>query len=433
MDSIEGKRLLIVSSDGSDRALLKAARELGLYVICCDMYDAARSPTKAMADEAWDIDYSQTKLVAEKCLEAGVDGVIAAYAENRVEAACKISKAIGRPFYATEEQLNLTRNKVLFKDLCRKYNIPTPYRYKLSIPLVDEQVDAVHFPVIVKPSDSGGRKGITVCYSRDQLAPAVDLALAESIYKDVVVEQFLTGTEMSAVYTIADGKASLSCLNDKYISEDQDSKGFLCTFVLSPSKFLEQYYERVDPKVKQMLKGIGVDNGVATFQMMACEDGIYIFEMGYRINGNNDFTIIENENGLNYCHMLMRYSLTGSMGNDLEKDNPFFKKYHGTFVVLLHAGRITRLDFEELKGIEGIEDIYFTKQLGDVVSDRATNVHKSGMIKFSADTIDEVKRLIHFIQIHLHIEDENGNSMLFEEFDSSRLDQKNTRIMNERI
>ena len=423
MDSLKGKKLLIISSDGSDRALMKAARELGLYVICCDKYDATRSPTKAMADEAWEIDYSQTELVAEKCREAGVDGVIAAYAENRVDAACKISRAIARPFYATEEQLNLTRNKVLFKELCEKCDIPTPHNYKLSIPPKDEEVDSIEFPVIVKPSDSGGRKGITVCYDKEQLTKAVDLALSESIYKDVVVEQFLKGTEISAIYTIVDGKSSLSCLNDKYISEDQDSKGFLCTFVIAPSKFLKQYYEQVDPKVKEMLKAIGAENGVATFQMMACNEGIYIFEMGYRINGNNDFTIIEKENGLNYCHMLINYSLTGSMGDDLEKDNPFFKKYHGTFVVLLHAGKITKLDYEELKGIKGIEDIYFTKQLGDVVSDRATNVHKSGMIKFSAETIDEVKQLVHFIQTHLHIEDEYGNNMLFEEFDTSRLDR----------
>ena len=192
--------------------------------------------------------------------------------------------------------------------------------------------------------------------------------------------------------------------------------------LFTPSKYLKQYYDTVDSKVKEMLKGIGAENGVATFQMMACDDGIYIFEMGYRINGNNDFTIIEKENGLNYCHMLMSYSLTGSMGDDLKKDNPFFKQYHGTFVVLLHSGKISKLDFDELKGVKGIEDIYFTKQLGDTVSNRKTNVHKSGMIKFSADSLGDVKRLIHFIQTHLHIEDEYGNSMLFDEFDTSRMD-----------
>ena len=76
-----------------------------------------------------------------------------------------------------------------------------------------------------------------------------------------------------------------------------------------------------------------------------------------------------------------------------------------------------------MKDVKGIEDIYFTKQVGDVVSDRATNVHKAGLIKFSADTVKEAKQLVHFIQTHLRIEDENGKSMLFEEFDTSRLDQ----------
>lgn len=423
MEDLRGKKLLIVSSDGSDRALLKAGRELGLYIICCDRYtDYTISPTKAMADEAWDIDYSNTELVAEKCREAGVEGVIAAYAENRVTAACRISKAIGRPFYATEEQIDLTRNKILFKNMCEKYGIPTPHRFKLSIPLVEEEIDAVRFPVIVKPSDSGGRKGISVCQDREQLKEAVDEALAESIYQDVVIEEFLTGTELSAIYTIADGKISLSCLNDKYISEDEDSKGFLCHFVITPSKYLNQYCAEVDSRIKELLKGIGAQNGVATFQMLAAGGRIYVFEMGYRINGNNDFTIIEKENGLNHLHMLMHYSLTGSMGDDLEKDNPFFSKYHCTFVVLLHAGKIAKLDYEELKGVKGIEDIYFTKQAGDVVSSRATNVHKSGMIKFSAESMDEVRRLVHFVQTHLHIEDENGNSLLFDEFDTSRLE-----------
>lgn len=423
MQRLDGKKLLIVSSDGADRALLKEGRELGLYIICCDRYtDYTISPTKALADEAWDIDYTQTGLVAEKCREAGVDGVIAGYSENRVEAACIISEAIGRPFYATKEQIDLTRNKVLFKKMCEEYGIPTPENYKLSVPLLDEQVDSIRFPVIVKPSDNGGRKGITVCYNKDQLSEAVDKALAASIYKEVVVEQFLTGTELSAIYTIVDGRASLSCLNDKYVSEDQDTRGFLCTFVITPSKFLKQYCEDVDPKIKDLLKAVGAKNGVATFQMIADDSGIYVFEMGYRLNGNNDYTVIEKENGLNYSRMLINYSITGSMGDDLDKDNPCFSKYHGTFVVLLHSGKIARMEYEELKDKKGIEDIYLTKRVGDIVSDRATNVHKSGLIKFSADTLDEVKELVHFIQTHLHIEDEYGNDMLFDEFDTSRLD-----------
>ena len=91
------------------------------------------------------------------------------------------------------------------------------------------------------------------------------------------------------------------------------------------------------------------------------------------------------------------------------------RAYYAALVSASNTGKLEA-------GYRLAEDIYFTKQLGDIVSSRTTNVHKAGMIKFSADTIDEAKRLVHFIQTHLQIEDQNGDSMLFDEFDTSRMD-----------
>lgn len=422
--SLSGKKLLIISSDGNDIPLVEAGKSLGAYVICCDKYtDYKVSPAKAIADEAWDMDYSETAAVADKCRECGVDGLISGYGEDRVYAASKISEAIGRPFYATPEQINLTRNKVLFKQLCRQHGILTPNDYQITFPVTDDQLKSIRFPVIVKPSDNGGRKGISICQNREELRSAAELALEQSNSKEIVVEDFLTGVEMSAIYTVADGLISLSCLNDKYASEDRECEGMLCSFVCTPSRFLDLYRDTVDGKIKALLKAIGVDNGVATFQMMEAGGLIFVFEMGLRINGNNDFTIIEKEHGLNYCKMLIHYSMTGSMGQSLKNDNPYFHKYYGTFVVLLRSGRIRKIDCSELKEKEEIYDILFTKSEGDYVLNIASNVHKSGLIKFSVNTMEEVKEMIHFIQTHLHIEDENGNDMLFSEFDSSRLDR----------
>ena len=421
-DNQNRKKLLIISSDGNDLPLVEAGRSLGAYIICCDRYsDYSVSPAKAVADEAWDIDYSDTDTVVKKCRDAGVDGLIAGYGEDRVLAASKISQAICRPFYATPEQINLTRNKVLFKQLCRQYGIPTPNDYNITFPVIDDQLYSINFPVIVKPADNGGRKGISVCYNKQELVNAVSLALEQSIYKTIVVEDFYTGVEMSAIYTIVDGVVSLSCLNDKYTSEDSECEGILCSFVCTPSRFLEKYFHTLNDKVIALLKGVGIKNGVANFQMIESGGEIYIFEMGFRINGNNDFTVIEKEHGLNYCKMLINYSLTGSMGQTLENDNPYFSKYYGTFIVLLRSGKIAKIDYSELIGKEGIDNILFLKSVGDIVLDIGTNVHKSGLIKFSTNTLDELKEMVHFIQTHLHIEDENGNDMLFEEFDTDRL------------
>lgn len=91
MERLDGKKILVISSDSSDESFVEAAKALGAYVVCCDKYSDYRvSPAKALADEAWDMDYSDTDAVAKKSISVGIDGVIAGYSEDRVLAACRI-------------------------------------------------------------------------------------------------------------------------------------------------------------------------------------------------------------------------------------------------------------------------------------------------------------------------------------------------------
>ena len=246
MKSLKGKKLLIISSDSNDLVFVQAAKELGAYVVCCDRYtDWNVSPAKKVADEAWNIDYSHTEAIAAKCKEIGIDGVIAGYGEDRVTAACRISKAIGTPFYATEEQINITRNKRVFKDLCARNGVPVPKEFCGSLPLTEDARREIKYPVIVKPSDNGGRKGISVCLSEAELDEAMKYAEQQSLNGEIVIEEYVKGTELCAIYTMVDGEISLSCLNDKYNSEDQGGNSRLCDLVLTPSRNYDLYLKTV--------------------------------------------------------------------------------------------------------------------------------------------------------------------------------------------
>ena len=65
MQDLSGKKLLIVSGDGNDLAFVRAAKEMGLYVVCCDGHeDWKYSPAKEAADEAWNINYAWTEAVS---------------------------------------------------------------------------------------------------------------------------------------------------------------------------------------------------------------------------------------------------------------------------------------------------------------------------------------------------------------------------------
>ncbi len=422
MKSLSGKRLLIVSSDGSDIEFVNAAKEMGVYTVCCDRYsDWTKSPAKLLADESWNIDYSDTDKVAEECRKANIDGVIAGYGEDRVTAACRISNAIGSNFYATEEQIDFTRNKRLFKEACSRHGVNTPKEFCSILPLSQEDLALIKYPVIVKPSDNGGRKGISICETPEQLSDAVLLAEENSRNGEIVIEEFLTGIELCAVYTISEGEISLSCLNDKYVSSDGTGSSKLCDFVITPSVFYERYLKETDPGIKELLKKIGAKNGVANFQLIANETGIYAFEMGFRVNGNNDFKVIRKYNDIDFMKMLISYSLTGDMGDSLSKDNPKFKEYYCTFVVHLSSGTIGVIDTGNLPNVKNIDDISIWRKPGDVVPSTGTNAHKTGMIKFSAKTLDQVAETVDTIYKNLIIKDTDGNNMFMTKFAPKRL------------
>lgn len=422
MKQLTGKKLLVITSDSNDLVFVQAAKELGAYVVCCDRYsDWEISPAKKVADEAWDIDYSKVDEIAAKCREVGIDGVIAGYGEDRVTAACRIANAIGTPFYATEEQINITRNKRLFKDLCIKHNVPVPADYCFTLPLAQQERDSIQYPVIVKSADNGGRKGISVCQVAEELDDAIAYALEYSQKGQVVVEEYVTGTEMCAVYTMSNGEISLSCLNDKYNSEDQGGVSRLCDLVLTPSKYYNQYLETVDAGIRALLKDIGANNGVANFQMIAGPNGIRVFEMGYRVNGNDDFKVIRKNNDIDFLKMLVSHSITGDMGDDLSKDNPCFKTYSCTLCMYLHSGTVGSVSYEPLKQVDWIDDICVLRQPGTVIIEDGTNRQKALMVKFSAPTLPEVIDRIHFVQENMKVLNTEGEDMTLMPFNTDRL------------
>ena len=113
---LKGKKLLILGGALNEIPIIERAQSFGVYVIVSDMYtDRNVSPGKDNADEYWDISWSDVDALAEKCVECGVDGVLGGFSEIKVESLIQLCTRLGFPCYVNQEQLAITRNKVLFK------------------------------------------------------------------------------------------------------------------------------------------------------------------------------------------------------------------------------------------------------------------------------------------------------------------------------
>lgn len=421
-EHLKGKKLLIIGSDPGNLPIVNAAHDMGIYVIVVDgITDYSYATSKKAADEAWDIDYSDTEAIVERAKNAAVDGVIAGYSEFRVLAACRIAEKLGLPFYANEEQINITRNKRTFKDLCVRYDIPIPKDYCFGYPMMSEDKEIIKYPVIVKPADYAGRKGISVCNSREDLDKAIEYAVSMSQSKTIIVEDYLEGIEFASIYTLSDGEISLSAVNEKYITDDQVVKTGLCEFLISPARSYNRYITELDGKLRQFIKGINAENGVIFFQGMVTDKKIYVFEMGYRLNGNNDFAVIDKYNNLNYMKMLIAYSLCGSMCDDLSKDNPLLGQYVSTLLFYAHSGTIGKMEYNKLYNHPAIADIRVSGWEGKKISEDGSTGQRILSLRISADTIDELPDIVKFVQNNVIVEDINGKNMLFKPFDSTCL------------
>lgn len=424
--NLKDKKLLVIGSDAGTANIINIARKLGVYTISADgILDRSKTPAKLAADEAWDINYSNTKEIAKLCKEANVDGVLAGYSEYRVLAACRIARELGLPFFATEEQILLTRNKRTFKDLCVNFDVPIPKDYCFSYPLTQKERDSIEFPVIVKPTDYGGRKGISICFTEEELDSAMLKAVASSESSTIIVEDYLEGIEFSSIYTVSNGKIALSSINDKYITDDQEIKTGLCECLISPSSFCDRYLNEIDKKIQNLIRdGIKAQNGCVFFQGMITADKIYVFEMGYRTNGNNDYVTIDKYNGINYMKMLISHSLTGDMADDISKNNPLFPEKTCTLVLQAHAGEIAVFEYQNLKSNPKIYDIVNQAWIGKKILEDGSTAQCVMKVRFTAQTHEELAETINFIYDNVTVKDAHGNDMLFKRFDTNKLYQK---------
>lgn len=423
MGLFDGKTLLFLGTSVASVNMVRYARQEGAYVIVTDNLPPNQSAAKLVCDECADISTRDVEALCTLAKRKKADGVLCGVSEGNLISVRAVCECLKLPCYFTKEQWDICQNKRTFKDLCIKYSVPVPKEYHIDEDSVKGHIDNICFPVIVKPVDGFAASGVTVCYNQDELMPAFLYAKKYSKSSAVIVEEYVRGTEITAVYTIKEGRVSLSMLRDRYPS--MDHKGVTAQFdaSISPSRFYYQYKKQVDQSIKKMLKGIGSYAGTVFFQGIATEKGIYIFECGYRMNALCDFYNIEAANGINYMKMLVEYALTGTSGDaDLNRDNPNPDCYCCIFNMTAHAGIIGRLSgLEEVQKIPEVLYAEFLLPLGHKVVEDNSMAQSVFRAYINARTCERLKEIISEIQSFIHVCDENGHDILFLKFNVERI------------
>lgn len=422
--SLKGKKLLLLGgTSAASFDIVQYAKMNNVYTIVVDYNEF--SPAKQLADESWLISTADVDKIIELAKKAGVDGVFAGISEFNLERAMTVCEQLGLPFYAAREQWNLLSNKYSFKQLCRNNNIPVIEEYPITR-FESESNDDIEFPVLIKPVDSSGGRGIHICANINEVFANYERSLAFSPSKQVLVERYMTGKEVAIFYVVQDGEICLTAMADRHTQHTQNGIIPLPVAYIFPSKHLKTYQESLNAKVTAMFKSIGIRNGMIFIQSFVENGECIFYEMGFRLTGTLEYKILAKINGFNPMEMMVNYALTGKMNEtDIRRYvNPNFKKWGCNVTFLAKPGRIGKIiGVSEAASFPGVIEVVPTYKEGDLIAATALGTLKQVVMRVFAvaGTKKDLGSVMDMIHNTIKVISENGENMLLQTFDTQEL------------
>ena len=163
-EKLKGRKLLILGGIAPMIEVIERAHEMGIEVLVTDYLE--NSPAKSCADKSFMTSTRDIDAVVDLCKREAVDGIYTGNVDSMLTYYAQICDKAGLPCYGTLEHFQIMTDKQRFKKLCKQYDVPTVAEY--SAAAIEQDLAA--YPVIVKPVDSSGSRGISIVAGRDGLA-----------------------------------------------------------------------------------------------------------------------------------------------------------------------------------------------------------------------------------------------------------------------
>lgn len=417
----EGKKLLILGGNPETTPLVEIANNMGVKTIVTSgrHTDAA----KKAAWKSYDVDGMDVPGIIALAKEEQVDGVLVGVADILVPSYCKVCDALNLPCYATQQIVDVFAFKDVFKATCERYGVHGIPEYYLDAEMKREDLDKIQYPVMIKPVDNGGGVGMTVAYNEEELIAGVKKALDASNKKRFIVEKYMLCDDMGMYYTFKDGYCSASCIYDRYTTDEQPGLSRVCLGGTYPSKHLDEYFSRMHDNAVRMFKEIGIKNGVLMLSGFYENGEFYVYDTGFRLQGEAPHLLMKAIHGFDQREMLIRFALTGSEGNinlETDDDTRLRGKWASTLWFLLKEGHIAK--------IEGLEHLDKDKRVvaniqrlheGDDVLHEWIGNEKQVLTRMYlvCDSKEELADCLREYQDKVKVYDTEGNNLVLKGFD----------------
>lgn len=274
------KKLAIIGASYFQDPLIRRAKEKGCetHVFAWQAGDVG----ERTADHFYPISITEKDAILKECQQIGIDGICSIGSDLANVAVSYVADAMGlttNPVDAVERSTNKHRMRETFAE----WGDPSPRSLLVQR---GETLDAsaLHFPIIIKPVDRSGSRGITKLASESGLEEALEHACEQSFSQCAVAEEFINGEEFSVEFISWQGEHTFLALTKKFTT---GAPGFIETGHLEPAQVKASTLDEIKEVVSQALDHLGVVFGASHAEVLVDSDGkVWIVEIGSRMGGD---------------------------------------------------------------------------------------------------------------------------------------------------
>jgi biotin carboxylase len=274
------KKLAIIGASYLQQPLVEKCKELGVYSICFAWEEGA--VCKDLCDQFYPISTVDKDTILKACQEVKIDGIttIASdVATLTVNYVAEQMGLVGNP----DKYSQTATNKYLMRQCFMENNVPSP-KFCLTDGQIPEIISSFSFPVIVKPTDRSGSRGVEKVLKIEGLQEAIDRACKESFQQKAVIEEFIEGREISVESISFKGKHYILQFTDKVTTE---APFFVELEHHQPSSLPENIKAKVRAIVLNALDALHIQYGASHSELKITKDGdIRVIEIGARMGGD---------------------------------------------------------------------------------------------------------------------------------------------------
>ena len=396
------KKLMLLGGLRYLLPVIEEAHKLGVYVITADYLP--NNIAHKYSDEYCNVSIIDKDAVLRAAQKLKIDGILSHAVDPGVTAAAYVAEKMGLPFQCSYEAACILQDKSLFRKFLSEngFNCPKAKGYT-NVDDALKDVDYFNWPVIVKPVDSAGSKGVTKVTDKADLKSAIETALSASISKNFIIEDFLdkVGAQSSADIFTVDGNLVYPAYSDQLFDKNA-ANPYTPAIEIWPASMEQKFQDDLTEQLQRLFTLLGVKSGIYNVESRVCSDGkAYIMEVSPRGGGNRIAELQDMATG----QSLIANEIKKALG--MPMDNITAPKYDGVWCnYILHSseeGTLVSIEIDPEFKSKYVRDVGLIVKPGDHITPFKGANNSLGTLFLRFETREELDAAISNPDSWVHI------------------------------